>query len=163
MGYNLTIGNAVPEFSKDYGELSARWVVPFVRHPDAPVFPNDGLTANSNGRSPSYSGWSIFCDHVGLTRLFYDERDGLLRPHPGCKLLTAAHHTEVLAALQRRQTSSDKPPGFAGDSKFNHETRAWEPSPDEGKYDHHLARLIWLEWWMRWALANCETPAFENT
>lgn len=163
MGYNLTIGNAVPEFSKDYGELSARWVVPFVKLPDAPTFPNDDLTVNSNGRSPSYIGWSDFCDEVGLKRLFYDESDGLLRPHPGCKLLTVAHHTEVLAALQRRQTISARPPGFPGESTYNKETQTWEPPPDADKYDPQLARLLWLEWWMRWALANCETPAFENT
>ena len=31
------------------------------------------------------------------------------------------------------------------------------------RYDYHLARLIWLEYWMQWAVKNCDTPAIWNT
>ena len=34
--------------------------------------------------------------------------------------------------------------------------------PPSGTFDPVLARLIWLEWWMAWALKNCTTPAIHN-
>ena len=163
MGYTLTIGNARVESGCDYGELWAKWSVDGATHPDAPTFPNDSMTGNSNQRSPSYSGWADFARDAGLERFFFDKEGGILRSHPGCVPLTQAHHTEVLAALQRCQALSKKPPGFAGDHVFNPETHQWEPSAEQDRYDHTLARLIWTEWWIRWALENCETPAFENT
>lgn len=163
MGYTLRIGNAKVESGDNYGQLWAHWTVEGTTHPDAPVFPNDGMTGNSNQRSPSYSTWTDFAYSTGLERLFYDKDAGLLANHPGCVPLTEAHHAEVLAALQRWRAKSDKPPGFAGPDKFNKDTQQWEPSPDEGRYDHTLARLMWAEWWIQWALDNCETPAFENT
>lgn len=161
MSYSLYIGNAKVESGKEEGELWARWSVEHATHPDAPTFPNDKLTGNSNNRHPSYSGWRDFSKESELERLFYDNDEGLMRKHPDCVPLTAAHHAEVLAALQRWQAQSNKPPGFAGELMFNRATDKWEQC-DEGCYDHTLARLMWLEWWMRWALDTCETPAFEN-
>lgn len=163
MGYTLSIGNATVESGNDDGELWTRWTVAGATHPDAPVFPNDELTGNSNVRSPSYTGWHDFARDTGLDRMFYDKDEGMLKNHPGCVPLVEADHTDVLAALQRWKAKADKPPGFAGLDKFNEETQKWEPSADEGRYDHTLARLMWLEWWIRWALDNCATPAFENT
>ena len=34
--------------------------------------------------------------------------------------------------------------------------------PASGEYDPILARLIWLEWWMTWALRECKVPAIHN-
>lgn len=152
MGYTITIGNAIPKFSKDYNELWARWCVESASLDNAPTFVNDEMTGNSNERSPSYSGWSDFCDAVGLGDLFFDDHNGLFANHPGCKILTQEHLDTVQAALIKYQASTDKKPGFYG----------WN-GVDTGEYDAHLARIIWLEWWMRWSLANCETPAIENT
>jgi hypothetical protein len=28
--------------------------------------------------------------------------------------------------------------------------------------DFHGARLVWLEWWVRWALDNCKVPVIYN-
>ena len=164
MGYTLTIGNAKVTSGIDYGEMWARWEVEGATHPDAPVFPHDAMTGNSNQRSPSYTAWRDLAGGTGLVKLFYggDGEDGLLANHPGCAPLTEAHHAEVLAALQRRQARATKPPGFGGEGTFSHETRQWVPHPDTGRYDANLARLLWLAWWMRWALDNCETPAFQN-
>jgi hypothetical protein len=152
MGYTFTIGNAVPEFSKEDGDLSARWVVDGKTLPEAPEFPNDIMTAKGNSRSPSYSGWHEFCQTAGIYDVFYDERGRLHAGHPGCVLLTEADYERVKGALAAWRTKATKPPGFVG----------WN-GEDEGKYDHTLARLIWLEFWMRWALDNCETPAIQNT
>lgn len=162
MGYTFTIGNATPEFSKDDGYLSARWVVDGATHPEAPTFPNDGMTGNSNSRSPSYSVWHDFCRAAGIYEVFYDDRGRLNAGHPGCVMVTAEDLTRVREAREIWQRSSSLPPGFAGFEQFDEKTQTWV-SPDEGKYDHTLARLLWLEWWMDWALKNCETPAIQNT
>lgn len=162
MGYSITIGNAKPEFNKDDGELWARWTVDGMALPEAPTFPNDEMTGNGNGRSPSYTGWAEFCDAAGLTTLFLEKWEGLMSQHPGCKMLQKEHLLQVQAALEKWKRTATKPPGFEGWGKFNEETKQWE-TPDQGKYDHILARLIWLEFWMKWALENCETPAIENT
>lgn len=162
MGYTITIGNAKPVHSKEDGYLDARWVVEGVSRDDAPTFPNDDMTGNSNERSPSYTGWADFCRAAGIYDLFYNDDDGLIRPHPGCVMLSEHHLTTVQAALQKWRTHSTKPPGFTGWPKRDPAT-GQTVTPDEGKYDSTLARLMWLEWWMRWALANCETPAVENS
>jgi hypothetical protein len=155
MGYTFTVGNAVPEFSKEYyPDLEARWVVQAASSAQAPVFPNDELTRNTNERSPSYSVWSDFCRKTGLYEFFYEESGHLKAGHPGCVGITKEDADFVTAALKRYQATATLPPGF--EEAF--------PSKDEPpRYDYHLARLIWLEWWMRWAVANCETPAIQNT
>ena len=162
MGYTFTIGNAVPEFSKDDGELSARWAVASAEHQDAPTFPNDTMTGNGNSRSPSYSAWAEFCRDAGIYDLFYDERGHLHAGHPGCAMLARSDLERVRAALAARQNKATLPPGFCGFPEFNQESQQWECA-DDGKYDSTLARLIWLEWWIAWALENCETPAIQNT
>ena len=152
MGYSFYIGNAVPEFSKEDGELTARWVVGRTENDNAPTFQNDQCTGSSNGRHPSYSGWYSFCEEAGLVDLFYDERGHLLAGHPGCALLTADDLARVRAALHLRRAKSRYPPGFSAAMSAN-----------DGECDACLARLIWLEWWISWALENCETPAIQNT
>jgi hypothetical protein len=34
--------------------------------------------------------------------------------------------------------------------------------PGTDLYDADLARLIWLEYWIDWAIHRCETPAIEK-
>jgi hypothetical protein len=153
MGYNLTIGNAVlGEACPDTHVYSVD--VDGASHPDAPAFgePTDGTSQ----RWPSYSGWSEFCKEVGLTELFYDRECGLLSRHPGTFALTQGHLDTIAAALKhRRATNGGKEPGFPD------ETPEGELI-DNGK-DGQLARLVWLEYWVRWALENCERPAMRNT
>ena len=160
MGYTLTIGNAEPVHSKDDGELYAAWDVIYITSDDAPTFPNDEMTGNSSQRSPSYSAWAEFCRAVGLYELFYDKYDGLLASHPGCVMLTQSHADQIAAALAAYPRTL--PPGFAEWPHFDEATGTlW--TPDEGKYDAKLARLLWLDYWVRYALTNCETPALRNT
>ena len=151
MAHTIVVGNAKPYFSKEDGYLDAGWVVEDAKRNDAPTFPNDEVTGNSNSRSPSYISWYDFCEDAGIHDLFYDEDEGLIQPHPGCNLLHREHLLIVQAALEKRRKATDKPPGFEGPN-----------GEDKGKYDATLARLIWLEFWMRWALENCEIPALEN-
>lgn len=161
MGYTFKIGNAVPEFSKEDGYLRAEWVVQPITHADAPTFPNDGMTGNGNDRSTSYSVWADFCRATGIYGVFYDERGHLHAGHPGCVMLKRSDLERVKEAREAWQKTSTLPPGFEGWPVYNNETGETH-TPDEGKYDAYLARLLWLEWWMAWALDNCETPAIEN-
>jgi hypothetical protein len=118
--------------------------------PEAPKFVNDEMTGNGNSRHPSYSGWSNFVDACGLTDLFYNKTNGLMREHSGCADIDVTHLKIVKGALDAWPRT--KEPGFSG----------WN-GEDQDKYDAVLARLIWLEWWMRWAIENCKRPCLSNT
>lgn len=151
MGYTFTIGNAVPKFSKDcFPDLEAYWDIDGLTRDDAPSFPND--TDQRNMRSPSYSVWHNFCKNTGLYQLFYNEDGNLWANHPGCVGITKEDADIVSAALAKYKLTATLPPGF--EEGWNHTGPA--------NYDYDLARLIWLEWWMRWAVENCETPAIQN-
>ena len=149
MGYNIYIGNAVPEFDKsDFPYLSARWTVEAAEHPDAPDFSADNcITKNTNRRFPSYGVWTDFTKWAGLHEMFYDEHVGFLRPHPGCCGITREQVEVVERALEQKKRSATLPAGFS----------------DACSKDHNLARLMWLAFWMRWAVDNCETPAIFNS
>lgn len=162
MGYTFTIGNAVPKFNKDDDYLYAAWEVQPMLHNDAPMFPNDELTGNGNSRSPSYISWHEFCTDTGIYDVFYNKSGNLHAGHPGCVMLKRSDLERVKAAREAWQGTSTLPPGFSCFPVYDEVTKTIR-YPDEGKYDAHLARLIWLEWWMSWALDNCETPAIENT
>lgn len=162
MGCDIKIGNATPEFGNEYGELWAKWSVASAASEEAPTFPGDEMTGNGNCRSPSYRAWSEFCRSAGIYEAFFDEHGNLIGGHPGCILITEDHLTAVRAASKRMKAAATKPPGFCGYSNFDHDSGKWI-TPDEGVYDHNLARIIWLEWWLEWAVKNCETPAIQNT
>jgi hypothetical protein len=152
MGYTFTIGNAEPKFHKDdFPYLHAEWDVDGATSDDAPTFPNDEMTANSSQRSPSYTVWADFCRALGITDVFYDTQGHLHAGHPGCQGITKEMLGVVSARLAAYRARSSLPPGF--------EDWHYEGPP---RYDYHLARGIWLEWWMKWALENCETPAIAN-
>lgn len=152
MGYTLVIGNAEPQFdSQSFPELYARWKCVMTSHPDAPMFPGDEMTGRGNTRSPSYTVWADFARATGIYDLLFD--DGTLRGgHPGCYGLTREDSERITAALGEYQAKATLPPGFEG----------WRYDGPP-RYDYHLARLIWLDWWVRWAVENCETPAISNT
>lgn len=152
MGYNITIGNAVPEFSKEGGELWAGWYCEVVSLPDAPTFPGDEDTGNSNCRRPSYGAWQAFCKYADIYDVFYDETNTFRGGHPGCVILKRSDLERIREARIKIERASTLPPGFNEYYAVGLE-----------KYDAILARLIWLEWWMNWALTNCETPAIENS
>lgn len=176
MGYNITIGTAFinpPDESEaaEWPHIGVR--VEGTSHPDAPTFPGDGMTGNGSTRSPSYSAWAAFCRNVGLHRLFYGREAhephepgrnaGLMSEHPGAVLLTKAHHAEIAAALDRyRTTHPGARPGWPVPAEGGNDFDG-PYTPETINLDGDLARLIWLEWWVRWALDSCAIPALRNT
>jgi hypothetical protein len=168
MGYDITIGEAVmdpPDIESD-GDEEGTWInvcAEGYRRDDAPEFPNDEMTGKGSSRHPSYTAWAEWCDAVGLRELFFgpskDARYcGLMGEHPGCSMLTKRHHAVIAAALDKYRT--EHPTAVPGFARYVH-----KPSGSvlvDEHYDANLARLIWLEWWVRWALANCKVPAIYN-
>lgn len=154
MGYDIKVGNAVPHHDKDdFPTLSARWVVEHQTLDEAPSFEGDEMTGKSNLRSPSYSTWHDFCKDTGLYDMFFEDYDGFFANHPGCKGITQHDADEVTAALVRYRAKAKLPPGFEKEWGYD--------GPPH--FDYNLARLIWLEFWMQWAVKNCESPAIQNT
>lgn len=138
MGYDIRIGRRLQR--EDGTSFVADEIVM-----EAPAFPGDDSCAYANKRSPSYSAWQRFCETTGLHRLFFDADTGLLANHPGIVDITPAHLAEVRRAVDRyRRPRPGVEPGYGG------------------SLDYDLARLLWLDWWMRWAVENCESPAIQN-
>jgi hypothetical protein len=164
MGYTLIIGEAEIE---QYDE----WVLISAKSATMDDAPNHcPFTKNGNMRSPSYTTWSEFCKEAGIFPMFYgsgwsrEERryesaEGnfyretpILQDHPGASGLIAGDLEYVRAArINREKTNGGKPPGFWDDFEV-----------DNGK-DPVLARLVWLEYWIDWALKNCENPVLANS
>lgn len=171
MGYDIYIGQAVIDeecVDEDSPRLTVRVIG--VELPDAPAFPNDPLSEHRNSRSPSYTGWSNFLQAAGLSELFMNNDNGLMCEHPGCCKLFESHYTRIHGALEAwRQRHSDAVPRFSSVEwggfimrRDGHGAVAVEPSDEATEEDSILARLIWLDWWVRWALDNCTLPAIYN-
>lgn len=166
MGYNLTIGNARLHYYPEYQHLCIE--AEPAQHPDAPD--HDPYTGKGNSRSPSYTAWHDFCLEAGIEPLFYGggwDRDlrayrkcpenfhrerPLLVEHPGVQPLCRRDLEYVKAArLRREATNGGREPGF------------WDDDGKDNGKDPTLARLLWLEFWLKWALDNCAIPVLENT
>ncbi len=159
MGYAIYIGNAVVQKCED--ELYAQYAVKPTRNKHAPRWENpvgaDGkpdfrlgcdISEDTNGRHPSYTSMTNWSREVGLFDLFLGEdgREGLLNPHPGCHKLTHAISGQVAEALRKwKDAHVGAVPGW----------RSGE--------DAVLAKLIWYDWWIQWALKNCRLPAISNS
>jgi len=170
MGYNITIGEADLFYEQ---EDLALWIeAQGATHPDAPS--HCRFTGNGNSRSPGYIAWSEFCKEAGVTELFYGGgwqypgyapcSDGfhretcLLHEHPGAQVIgkdDADYLTRKLA--EYRQKHPNAVPGFWDWGKHTE----WK-EVDNGT-DPTLARLMWLEFWFRWAVENCKRPIVQNS
>lgn len=159
MSFDIYIGKAVIR-SRDDGELVVR--VEENELPDAPSFPGDEMTGISNGRHPGYAGWDLFLVDAGLKDLFFDEESGLMREHPGTFKLEEKHLQTVREAKTRWQEKHPNAhPGWCICPRK--ECMPWmSRDVPHQEFDGTLARLIWLEWWMDWALKNCNHPAIHN-
>lgn len=143
MGYNIYIGEAVLRSDEEY--LEASYIVKLASCAEAPIFPGEESPEQSNARWPSYSGWADTVRRLGLQDLFQTE---LMAQHPGICRLLPRHKELIDAAIEAYQL---KHPGA-------------KPGWVTGKIeDAVLARGIWLQWWVDWALKHCKNPAIYNS
>lgn len=148
MGYHIYIGEPSVKLCREdsLGMLVPTIVVQMERSYDAPYFDNDDLTEKTNYRAPSYNGWEEFTKESDLHHLFYNAETGLMTKNPGAALLNTHHLAEVKHAIAkwaiRRKEESMGIAGFALNQ------------------DRVAANLMWLEYWIKWALEYCTTPVF---
>lgn len=145
MSYDIFIGNAVPVLPSEDNSNRFEWKVESVTLSNAPEWtspPMDqDISGKSNGRHPGYVQFAEFCEATGLVDLF----SVLITDHPGITPLEDAHlKTVVEARLCWQKQNIDAVPGWGDDE------------------DPILARLIWYEFWMHWALSTQAHPAIEN-
>lgn len=164
MGYIITIGEA---YINDDRDGHVRILAHVETNPNAPSHcPYTGI---GNQRSPSYGQWSEFCRDAGIETLFYGkgwsqiERGYLPCPddfhretplfadHPGASRILPEDLEYIRQArIKREHSNGGRKPGFIS-------------TPDDDQtVDSTLARLLWLEFWMNWALLNCKIPIIEN-
>lgn len=157
MGYTLTIGEAILRNYGDSLAVEARGE----RRDDAPAFGEP--TDYTNSREPSYSAWAASMRFVGLYDLMNDKEDGLLRCHPGFQLLTIDHKIQIDAAFDRfNDNYPNTVPGFMSDEELE-SSGASKFGNDPITPAAAFARLLWLKYWVNWALEKCENPIIENT
>lgn len=167
MGYTIRIGEAEvcsswPEPGDD--EPFAHWFAKEATAADAPL--TDDLTQRSNERWPSYGVWAEFCRNLGLYDWMFDEEIGKMRSHPGCFALTKADVEVVsraVAEYRRRHPRAE--PSFCPcvDCAMPWHKGEADSPPHNPNADGSLARAVWLEWWVRWAVENCEHPCISNS
>lgn len=139
MGYTITIGDVQPgELICEDGEYRIPMEIEVLTHErDGP---RDGSpTDGTNQRWPDYSGWEEFTQTVGLYDMFYNEDTGIMRNHPGVFELTEEHQM----AISRAEGRLKKLP--------------------QAVRELHGGRLMWLSYWVEFAVKHCKRPAIKNT
>ncbi len=150
MGFTFIIGNI------------KNGSVEVVESEHAPTFPGE-RNVGANIRMPSYGSWSTFCDATGLRQVFYPPRvpmtvllnfircwfqcEWLIARHPGVTRLTAQHARAITDAKTR----------------YMQEHPQVQARYDASLEEEHLAQLLWLEWWIQWALEHCQRPGISNS
>ena len=160
MTLDITIGNAEIVFWEFEADECSEYklTVHSMELPDAPTFPHDNLTQNTNYRSMGY----------GAARSF-EERTGYTFPAVGVHRITNLSLIEVQLKLAAyKEKVGDKVPGWVdnyattedGDRVRKSQSQIDEET-ENSNMSGNLARLMWMEWWMKWALENCGYPAME--
>lgn len=164
MGYSLSIGELVVEFDNDEDCPRVNCSAKIFQHDNAPAFGEP--TDTESQRWPSYSSWANFCRFVDLYDLFfgknekgeYTRDDALIQHHPDCIPLTEKHRREINAAYDNFKIKYP-----AARATYGNPKSMLEPDEDNPEENGQLCRLVWLHYWVNWALDNCEKPVFENT
>jgi len=161
MSYDIYIGEPHIEYYPEDGYMKIS--VEHISLETAPDFGFGDISGKSNGRHPGYSQMHDFCRTSGLYELFFDEYNGFLRPHPGCKPITQEHLQVIMEArvkwekehpnCKENLPSPDKEPKGLDWSGLDEYSK---------KYDWTYARLVWYEFWFDWALKNCKMPSIAN-
>lgn len=145
MSYSIRIGEMYMQNEPEDG-----YVFVNVQHAEVDSAPNPSDSGKRNTRDPGYSQMSNWCDGVGLKDLFFDESEGLLRPHPGCRPLSQKHLDKVKLAIDRLGLTVEQCYEICNKQKNETETEI------------KAYRLGWYYFWMEWALKNCKNPGVYN-
>lgn len=148
MGYTITIGELDVRKQPDDGLdcCCISFGAGGTSHNTAPAFGEP--TDYTNSRLTSYITWSNFMQDTGLYDAFFTERGYLIGGHPGVRLVTKDLVDCVSVAL----------------TSYKNQNAGLEPRLDEGKEAQGwLCRLIWLDYWLKWSLDNCQTPVIANS
>ena len=148
MGYIIRIGDAEPFLGMENNRLYAEWRVSPIELKESPPFWHCvPICARSDSHKNyvdySYGGRDKFIKSAGIYELFMNEEVGLMRDHPGCFLLERCHYLKIKAALEKMRAIV----------ALNDYDNAFYPT---------LIQLTWFEWWIKWAIHACRTPAIEN-
>ena len=147
MGYSITIGelriDTYPENGVDDECIgfSAKGVA--IEGSPAYGEPTDG----TNQRWPSYTSWFNAIEGAGLEDVFF-YNGHLIGGHPGVRLVTK----ELLERISKAKADLE--------SAHPSIKATMQPYTDiNGTY----CRIIWLEYWCKWALENCKFPVIANS
>jgi hypothetical protein len=170
MGYNLTIGELKVRYDQDNDCPEISLTAKGFCHDEAPAFGE--ISDYTSSRYPSYSAWSDFSMSVGLASLFYGKDnngrgelirdDALLVNHPGCVPLTEQHRKEVNEALANFKKVYPNAIATYGRPAPEGKSAAFWDDKENPVENGWLCRLVWLHYWVNWALDNCSQPVFEN-
>ncbi len=169
MSYSIYIGKAIISYSNEEGDAYVSVEAEGEVNEEAPNFGYGDISGQGNGRHPGYSQMANFCRETGLYNLFYDKEDGILRHHPGCVPLEKRHLKAVVAAKEKweldYQECKQKIP-YEYTEPENYKDMSWnerETYEKQQGFDWFYARLIWYEFWMKYALEKYEMPVISNT
>lgn len=157
MGYSITIGELKvcqhPEDGLDSSCIS--FDADSVKIENAPAFGEP--TDYTNSRWPSYSGWSECLEDAGMYDLFFDSGH-LIGGHPGLRLVTKEL---VYAVSEAKQEFEYKFPNV----KATYGSRGddiWDVDKKNPRENSTYCRMVWLDFWLKWAIENCDIPVISN-
>lgn len=166
MGYNIGIGELEVHYdvNGEYISIDAKGTT----HPDAPEFGKGDISGKGNYRYPSYSAFAGWCDELNIRDVFYTENgtdyySGKIRyvmkgGHPGATPLTKEMYDTIKSTLDKYRI--DHPDSILPTPE---NTQDLKPFDEDPIHDYTLARLVWFEFWMKWALENCKQPVISNS
>lgn len=149
MGYTLKIGEAIIDYDVDdrwpedsYVDINAT----SIKTDDAPAFGE--ITDYTSERLPSYTSWGDFIRFAGVGNMFGNSDYSLIKAHPGCVPITTKHK-ELIDEAWVNYTE-----------KYPNATPTYDTDKTE---DAHMCRLVWLRYWIHYALEHCKQPVFYNS
>lgn len=157
MGYTITIGELEVEKNPEDGLDSdcISFGAKGQNLDDAPAFGEP--TDYTNSRWPSYTSWSGALEDAGMYDLFFCEGH-LIGGHPGIRLITK----ELVEAVAERKAEFERRhPNVK--ATYGNVSGPFESDADNPGENGVYCRIVWLDYWLKWAYENCETPVIANS
>ncbi len=160
MGYSLTIGEL--EVDKNHEDGIDCSCISFgakgEKHDNAPAF--NEPTDFTNQRWPSYGVWSDCLRDAGMYDLFFCDGGHLIGGHPGVRLLTKEFYEEF---TKRKIAFEAKYPHVEATYGERDTKDIFHEDLSNPKCNNVYCRIVWMDYWINWAIENCETPVFANS